>query len=150
MMTLFFSFSACSYSLPYTLTEIIKIYCCVNPFHLVQLTESEDVRNINVYTFIIYHFYRKLQISELNDEDICYTDWHTCTLTYIHTHTPKVEKFSSIHFVILCQCSNGHLMCAGCFTHLLADARIRDETATCPNCRVEISRSLATRNLGKN
>ncbi|RXG51165.1 Cysteine and histidine-rich protein 1-like protein [Armadillidium vulgare] len=45
------------------------------------------------------------------------------------------------------QCSNGHLMCAGCFTHLLADARIRDETATCPNCRVEISRSLATRNL---
>jgi len=47
------------------------------------------------------------------------------------------------------QCSNGHLMCAGCFTHLLADARIRDETATCPNCRVEISRSLATRNLGE-
>lgn len=45
------------------------------------------------------------------------------------------------------QCSNGHLMCSGCFTHLLADARIRDETATCPNCRVEISRSAATRNL---
>ena len=47
------------------------------------------------------------------------------------------------------QCSNGHLMCAGCFTHLLADARIRDETATCPNCRVEITRSIATRNLGE-
>ncbi|XP_017785169.1 PREDICTED: cysteine and histidine-rich protein 1 homolog [Nicrophorus vespilloides] len=45
------------------------------------------------------------------------------------------------------QCLNGHLMCAGCFTHLLADARLRDETATCPNCRVEISKTSATRNL---
>jgi len=38
-------------------------------------------------------------------------------------------------------------MCAGCFTHLLADARLRDETATCPNCRVEINKASATRNL---
>ncbi|CAH0713050.1 unnamed protein product, partial [Brenthis ino] len=45
------------------------------------------------------------------------------------------------------QCSNGHLMCAPCFTHLLADARLRDETATCPNCRVEISKTSASRNL---
>ncbi|KAG8233724.1 hypothetical protein J437_LFUL013221 [Ladona fulva] len=45
------------------------------------------------------------------------------------------------------QCTNGHLMCAGCFTHLLADARLRDEVATCPNCRVEIGRSSASRNL---
>ncbi|XP_013192654.1 zinc finger TRAF-type-containing protein 1 homolog isoform X4 [Amyelois transitella] len=45
------------------------------------------------------------------------------------------------------QCSNGHLMCAPCFTHLLADSRLRDETATCPNCRVEISKSTASRNL---
>ncbi|XP_018578494.1 cysteine and histidine-rich protein 1 homolog [Anoplophora glabripennis] len=45
------------------------------------------------------------------------------------------------------QCSNGHLMCAGCFTHILADARLRDETATCPSCRVEISKTSATRNL---
>ncbi|XP_028155474.1 cysteine and histidine-rich protein 1 homolog [Diabrotica virgifera virgifera] len=45
------------------------------------------------------------------------------------------------------QCSNGHLMCAGCFTHVLADARLRDETATCPSCRVEISKTTATRNL---
>ena len=45
------------------------------------------------------------------------------------------------------QCTNGHLMCAGCFTHLLADARLRDEMATCPNCRVEISKSSASRNL---
>lgn len=65
----------------------------------------------------------------------------------------------------------GHLMCAGCFTHLLADGRfvfiqfqvmrfwillkqnnlsdfrLRDQVATCPNCRVEISKSTATRNL---
>ncbi|KAJ3648257.1 hypothetical protein Zmor_020073 [Zophobas morio] len=45
------------------------------------------------------------------------------------------------------QCSNGHLMCAGCFTHVLADARLRDETSTCPTCRVEISKTTATRNL---
>ncbi|XP_077982128.1 zinc finger TRAF-type-containing protein 1-B-like [Glandiceps talaboti] len=45
------------------------------------------------------------------------------------------------------QCINGHLMCAGCFTHLLADARLKNEQATCPNCRCEISRSLCSRNL---
>lgn len=45
------------------------------------------------------------------------------------------------------QCVNGHLMCAGCFTHVLADARLRDEMATCPSCRVEISKTSATRNL---
>ncbi|XP_063238944.1 zinc finger TRAF-type-containing protein 1 homolog isoform X2 [Bacillus rossius redtenbacheri] len=45
------------------------------------------------------------------------------------------------------QCTNGHLMCAGCFTHLLADARLRDEVATCPNCRVEITKTSASRNL---
>ncbi|CAK1553130.1 unnamed protein product [Leptosia nina] len=45
------------------------------------------------------------------------------------------------------QCSNGHLMCAPCFTHLLADARLRDESASCPNCRVEISKTSASRNL---
>lgn len=45
------------------------------------------------------------------------------------------------------QCTNGHLMCAGCFTHLLADARLRDETATCPNCRIEITKTNSSRNL---
>ncbi|CAH1958673.1 unnamed protein product [Acanthoscelides obtectus] len=45
------------------------------------------------------------------------------------------------------QCVNGHLMCVGCLTHLLADARLRDETATCPTCRVEISKTSSTRNL---
>ncbi|KAH3855172.1 zinc finger TRAF-type-containing protein 1-like [Dreissena polymorpha] len=45
------------------------------------------------------------------------------------------------------QCTNGHLMCCGCFNHLLADARLKDETATCPNCRCEISKNSCTRNL---
>ncbi|CRL02418.1 CLUMA_CG015397, isoform A [Clunio marinus] len=45
------------------------------------------------------------------------------------------------------QCQLGHLMCAGCFTHLLADGRLRDQVATCPNCRVEISKNNASRNL---
>ncbi|KAF6099052.1 cysteine and histidine rich 1 [Phyllostomus discolor] len=46
-----------------------------------------------------------------------------------------------------CKCTNGHLMCAGCFIHLLADARLKEEQATCPNCRCEISKSLCCRNL---
>jgi hypothetical protein len=25
------------------------------------------------------------------------------------------------------QCSNGHLMCAACFTHILTDARLKDD-----------------------
>ncbi|XP_041453949.1 cysteine and histidine-rich protein 1-like [Lytechinus variegatus] len=45
------------------------------------------------------------------------------------------------------QCNNGHLMCAGCFTHLLADSRLKDEQPTCPNCRCEISKNLCSRNL---
>lgn len=45
------------------------------------------------------------------------------------------------------QCSNGHLMCSGCFTHLLADARLKDETASCPNCRCVLTRDLCSRNL---
>ncbi|KAK2164626.1 hypothetical protein LSH36_61g09043 [Paralvinella palmiformis] len=45
------------------------------------------------------------------------------------------------------QCTNGHLMCASCMAHLLADSRLKDETATCPNCRCEISKSLCIRNL---
>ncbi|XP_033103839.1 cysteine and histidine-rich protein 1-like [Anneissia japonica] len=48
---------------------------------------------------------------------------------------------------VVYQCINGHLMCAGCFTHLLADARLKDETATCPNCRCEINKNLCSRNL---
>lgn len=38
-------------------------------------------------------------------------------------------------------------MCAGCYNHILADARLKDETATCPNCRCEINKNLCTRNL---
>lgn len=59
-----------------------------------------------------------------------------------------IEHFKVIRCLgVNLQCSNGHLMCAGCFTHVLADARLRDETATCPNCRVEISKTSASRNL---
>lgn len=45
------------------------------------------------------------------------------------------------------QCGNGHLMCAPCFTHLLADSRLKDETSTCPNCRCVINRDNCCRNL---
>ncbi|CAF0714903.1 unnamed protein product [Brachionus calyciflorus] len=50
-------------------------------------------------------------------------------------------------FASIYQCSNGHLMCADCFAHLLADARLKEELATCPNCRCEISKQLCCRNL---
>lgn len=45
------------------------------------------------------------------------------------------------------QCSNGHLMCNSCFAHLLADSKLRDETATCPSCRCIITRDVCSRNL---
>ncbi|XP_065073563.1 zinc finger TRAF-type-containing protein 1 homolog [Ochlerotatus camptorhynchus] len=45
------------------------------------------------------------------------------------------------------QCIMGHLMCAGCLTHLLADGRLRDQNATCPNCRTDISKNTPSRNL---
>lgn len=38
-------------------------------------------------------------------------------------------------------------MCAGCFSHLLADARLKDESATCPNCRCELNKNVCSRNL---
>lgn len=38
-------------------------------------------------------------------------------------------------------------MCAGCFNTLLADSRLRDVTAVCPNCRVEMSKATTYRNL---
>lgn len=42
---------------------------------------------------------------------------------------------------------NGHLMCAGCHAHLIADSRLRDENATCPNCRCDIRENSCVRNL---
>lgn len=45
------------------------------------------------------------------------------------------------------QCRNGHLMCAECFNHLLADAQLRMNSAVCPSCRTLISRDLCVRNL---
>uniref|UniRef100_U5EYI2 Protein ubiquitination n=1 Tax=Corethrella appendiculata TaxID=1370023 RepID=U5EYI2_9DIPT len=76
------------------------------------------------------------------------------------TNIQKIEKLELRLGGILCcavcldlprtvmyQCSLGHLMCAACFTHLLADGRLRDQNATCPNCRTEISKSNASRNL---
>ena len=53
----------------------------------------------------------------------------------------------TILILIFKKCNNGHLMCAGCFSHLLADARLKDEQSTCPNCRCEISKSSCSRNL---
>ena len=38
-------------------------------------------------------------------------------------------------------------MCTGCFNHLLADGRLKNEQATCPSCRSDISSKSASRNL---
>lgn len=55
---------------------------------------------------------------------------------------------NSYPWLYMClQCSNGHLMCASCMAHLLADGRLKDETATCPICRCEINRNVCIRNL---
>ena len=45
------------------------------------------------------------------------------------------------------QCSQGHLICIQCFNHILADARLKDEQATCASCRCTISRETCSRNL---
>ena len=70
----------------------------------------------------------------------------TCPSKINALWTHSEPSLHHIHIRIL-QCSNGHLMCAGCFTHLLADASFRDETSTCPTCRIEICKSTAIRNL---
>lgn len=49
--------------------------------------------------------------------------------------------------VSLWQCKNGHLMCATCLSHLIADSRLKDEISSCPNCRCEISWDRCVRNL---
>ncbi|EMP25904.1 Cysteine and histidine-rich protein 1-A [Chelonia mydas] len=59
----------------------------------------------------------------------------------------KTGPFTKQKMHLKAWCTNGHLMCAGCFIHLLADARLKEEQATCPNCRCEISKSLCCRNL---
>ena len=75
---------------------------------------------------------------------------------YLTLHRKLEERIGNILCCTVCldlpqsviyQCSNGHLMCSGCFSHLLADARLKDEQATCPNCRCEINKSLCSRNL---
>ena len=38
-------------------------------------------------------------------------------------------------------------MCTGCFNHLLADGRLKNEQASCPSCRTEINSKNASRNL---
>lgn len=38
-------------------------------------------------------------------------------------------------------------MCAGCYAHLMADSRLKDENASCPNCRCEIGKNSCSRNL---
>lgn len=45
------------------------------------------------------------------------------------------------------QCIHGHLMCIGCFNHILADARLKNEQAQCPSCRADISSKNSSRNL---
>ena len=38
-------------------------------------------------------------------------------------------------------------MCTGCFNHLLADGRLKNEQASCPTCRIEITSKNSSRNL---
>ena len=41
-----------------------------------------------------------------------------------------------------------HLMCYTCLNHLLADSRLKDENATCPNCRCDIGTDLNSHAVG--
>ncbi|XP_076824461.1 zinc finger TRAF-type-containing protein 1-A-like isoform X1 [Clavelina lepadiformis] len=64
-------------------------------------------------------------------------------LNYILSCTVCLDLPSSVCM----QCCHGHLMCVGCYHHLLADGRLKDEQATCPSCRVDITRGSCIRNL---
>uniref|UniRef100_A0A1A9WUZ9 TRAF-type domain-containing protein n=1 Tax=Glossina brevipalpis TaxID=37001 RepID=A0A1A9WUZ9_9MUSC len=66
------------------------------------------------------------------------------------------EKLSGLFSCVICwnlpetpiyQCVRGHLMCDGCFYHLLADRRLRNVVPTCPSCREHISKDMILRNL---
>ena len=74
-----------------------------------------------------------------------YTTLKICGVKKAAVHDIAKLFISVVYYPF--QCVNGHLMCAGCFTHLLADARLKDEQPTCPNCRCEISKNLCSRNL---
>lgn len=38
-------------------------------------------------------------------------------------------------------------MCSSCHAHVLADAMLKDSTAACPSCRIDLARHLCSRNL---
>ena len=38
-------------------------------------------------------------------------------------------------------------MCSSCHAHVLADAMLKDSTAACPSCRIDLARQLCSRNL---
>jgi len=75
----------------------------------------------------------------------------------LHQSKDRLEsRLTSVLSCVVCfdlpsgaiyQCIHGHLMCTGCFNHLLADGRLKNEQATCPSCRAEISSKNASRNL---
>lgn len=75
---------------------------------------------------------RETQILQFHDK---VSDLLICTVCLAN---PNTEIY---------QCHYGHLMCIGCFYRLLADARIKDEQARCPKCRVDMSRNSCVRNL---
>ncbi|ESN91792.1 hypothetical protein HELRODRAFT_165872 [Helobdella robusta] len=75
---------------------------------------------------------------------------------HFESEPPLEERLVGVLCCVVCldlpnqtffQCTNGHLMCISCLTHLLADARIKDENSTCPQCRCEINRNVCIRNL---
>ncbi|RNA28955.1 cysteine and histidine-rich 1 [Brachionus plicatilis] len=97
----------------------------------------------------------KLEKSEIDDQ-LNKNSAHFATSGHFYTTKKLEDRIGGILCCTVCldlpqasiyQCSNGHLMCAGCFAHLLADARLKDEQATCPNCRCEISKQTCCRNL---
>ena len=38
-------------------------------------------------------------------------------------------------------------MCSSCHAHVLADAMLKDSTAACPSCRIDLARHQCSRNL---
>lgn len=63
-------------------------------------------------------------------------------------HIMRCTVCLSLPKMTMYQCEMGHLMCVACFTNLHAEqSTLRNEGATCPQCRTKISQGTATRNV---
>uniref|UniRef100_A0A1B0FJN4 RING-type domain-containing protein n=1 Tax=Glossina morsitans morsitans TaxID=37546 RepID=A0A1B0FJN4_GLOMM len=97
-----------------------------------------------------------LLVADTNEQALKKQKVGTSDISDISRDASLTARLSGLLCCVVClnlskismyQCRRGHLMCAGCLNHLLADGRLRDQLSTCPSCRVNISYDTVVRNL---